>query len=101
MNKTTLTINGNVIEMPKVKARVWREIMQFKEEKKNLQNADAVEKYCGIIALAFGITVDEVLDYLELPDVLPTYYSILNCIVAMLTEKLVVDKKNEVVTVEN
>ncbi len=95
MNKPVITINGNKIEMLEPKARAWREVMKFETERKDLKADDAVEKYCEVIAKVFGVTTDEVLDNLELADVIPTYFAVLNRIVAMLTEKLLTDKKNE------
>lgn len=95
-----IVINGEIKMMPTIKARAWREVMQFEESRKDIKTLDAVEKYCEIIALVYGVTLDEVLDNLEISDVIPTYFSILNRIVAMLTEKLVVDKKNETETYE-
>lgn len=87
MEKLTITINGKEIKMPTAKARLWRTIMQFDEEKKDMLKADAIEKYCEIIALAFGVATDEVLDNLELPDVLPTYFAVYGAVVQMLSDK--------------
>lgn len=101
MDDAIISVKDAVKYMPPVKARAWREIMKFEAERKDLKSEDAVDKYCEVIAKVFGITIDEVLDNLELQDVLPTYYAILNRIVAMLTEKLVADKKNEDAPAEN
>lgn len=92
MERPTITINGNEIVMPEVKARIWLEVMKFESVRKELKSVDAIEKYCAVIAMAFGVSVDEVLDNLDIADVLPTYFAVLNCVVAMLTEKLA--KKN-------
>lgn len=96
MNKPTLTIDGKVIEMPPIKARVWREVMKFEDDRQELKlrSVDAVEKHCEVIAKVFDVTTDEVLDNLELQDVLPTYFAILNYVAVMLTEKLPNNKKN-------
>lgn len=98
-----ITINGNQIELPPIKARTWREIMQYETQRKDHQifTVDDVDKHCGIIALAFGVTAEEVLDNIDIADVIPTYYAVLRRIAAMLTEKLVVNKKNELETAEN
>lgn len=92
MDKQLIIIDTKA--MPTIKARVWREVMKFEEERKEFSSTDAVEKYCEFIAKIFGITTDEVLDNLDLADVIPTYFAILNRIIAMLTEKLPSNKKN-------
>lgn len=94
----TLTVDGKEIEMAGVKARAWREIMAFEDKRKELTVSAAVDEYCRIIALAFGVTVDEVLDNLELADVLPKYFEVLDAVISMLTEKL--SKKNTAETPE-
>lgn len=98
MDTPYIEINGKKIELPSVKARVWRELMQFEEQHKNFKSADSVDKHCEIIAKIFGVTTDDVLDNLDLDEVLPTYYHALNYVVAMLMSKLAVDKKNEIAT---
>ena len=95
MDRPTININGQEIILPEVKARVWREIMQFESVRKDIKSVDAIDKYCAVIAMAFGVTADEVLDNLDIADVLPTYFATLNCVVAMLTEKLSKKKAEE------
>lgn len=94
MNKPIIEINGKKIELPPVKARVWREIIKFDEERKTILSADYVDKHCEIIALLFGVTKDEVLDNLEILEVIPLYSEILTYIVAMLSVGLGDGKKN-------
>ncbi len=91
--KITIKIGEKIIELPKIKAGMWREIMKFEEERKEIRAADIVEKYCEIIAAAFGVTIDEVLENLSIDEVVPKYYEILNAMLGMLTAKLG-NKKN-------
>lgn len=88
----TILINGAERELLKLKARLWRQVMKFDEERKEILAVDAVDRYCEIIALAFGVTADEVLDGLYIEEVLPKYFEVLNEVVGMLTAKL--GKKN-------
>lgn len=94
METPTITINGKEIKLPPVKARLWKEIMKFHSERKNISTVDLIEKYCEIIAIAFGVTTDEVLDNIDVVDVSETYFKVFNAVVAMLTAKL--PKKNDV-----
>jgi len=93
MERPKLIINEREIEIPPIKARLWRTIMQFDAEEKDIFKPDTIEKYCEIIALAFGVTTEEVLDNLELPDVLPKYFDVYRAVVKMLSEKT--PKKNK------
>ncbi len=88
----TITINGKEIEMTEIKARLWREIMAFEDKRADLPVMEAFDETCRIIAVAFGVTVDEVLDNLEIEDILPKYFEVSNAVVVKLTEKL--GKKN-------
>lgn len=95
MEKPTINISGTVLTMPEPKARIWREIIVFDEERKTIPAVDIVDKCCEVIALAFGhtLTKDDVLDNIEIGDVLPLYFEILRYILEMLTVKI--GKKNE------
>lgn len=93
MDNPKITINGKEIELPPIKARLWRPIMQFEEERKNISEVEGIDKYCEIIAIAFGVTKDEVLDNLELSDVLPKYFEVYKKVTKMLSAKI--GKKNK------
>lgn len=94
MDKPTITINGNKIEMPKVKARVWREVMALTAERKNVSAADFVDRHCEVIALAFNVTKDDVLDNIFIDDVLPIFNAILAYVSELLFNKIGDSKKN-------
>lgn len=93
MDNPKITINGKEIELPPIKARLWREIIQFHENRKNISTADLMEKYCAIIALEFGVTTDDVLDNLNVEDVGRLYYDVFDVVANLLNAKI--GKKNE------
>lgn len=88
MDRPTITIDGRKIELPEAKARIWREIIKFDETRKEIPTADFVDRHAEIIALAFGVTADEVLDNLEVGEILPVYLSVLTALLEMLTAKM-------------
>ena len=91
--KVTIKLGEKIVELPKIKAGMWREIMKFEEERKEIKSADIIEKYCEIIAAAFGVSTEEILENLLIDEVVP--YEILNAMLGMLTAKLG-NKKNAV-----
>lgn len=95
MEKLPTTINIKELELPTIKAHTWINIVKFNDEKKDISAVEAVDKYCEVIALAFGVSKDEVLKNLNIEDVMPLYFEILKRVSAMLTAKL--PKKNETV----
>lgn len=100
MDKPIITINGKIIEMKTPKARAWREIMKFNEDRQSLPASDFCEEHAKMIALAFGVSADEVLDNLDVDDILPTYLNVFTSLVGLLTAKLAIDKKNAAGEVE-
>ena len=107
MNKPTLTIDGKKIEMPKPTVGTWRKIMEFNSTKKNVEWADAVEAYVSIIALAFGINAEKLIDkdknlLLEYEDILPIYDSVVVYLANLFVSKVGDNKKNaELTTAQN
>lgn len=107
MNKPTLTIDGKKIEMPKPTVGTWRKIMEFNSMRQNVKWADVVDAYVSIIALAFGITVDELIDkdeklVLEYEDILPIYDSVVVYLANLFVSKVGDNKKNaELTTAQN
>ena len=91
MATPTITIDGKEIPM-KTKARLWGLIMKFAKDAKNIPREEEVDRYCEIIAVAFGVTTDEVLDNLEIADVAPTYFNVYEAVIGLLTSKI---KKNK------
>lgn len=95
MGKPQITVNGKDIELPVVKARLWKEVMRFHSERKDIPTTDLIERYCEIIAVAFGITTEEVLDNLNLEDVGETYYKVFNAVLSSLERKVPKKKETE------
>lgn len=94
MTKPTITINGKEIEI-KTKARLWRVVAEFNEKrrKKEIATDDFVDEHCKVIATAYGVSVDDVLDNIDIADVLPTCLEVLNYTGDKLTSKML--KKNQ------
>ena len=88
MNKPIIAINGKNIELPPVKARVWREMIQFDEKRENIETKDFIDEHAKIIAFAFGVTQDEILDNLSVEDILPTYKATLRYVISLLSAKI-------------
>lgn len=95
MNKPIITINGVQIEMLVPKARMWREFIKFDEERKDISSVDFVDRHSEIIAQAFGVSKDDVLDNLSVDEILPAYTEVLRYLVSTLTSRFVGDKKND------
>ena len=100
MDKPTLTINGNKIEMLEPKAKVWREAIKLREQRNEILAVDFVNTHCEFIAAAFGVSVDEVLDNIDVVDVMPLFYDVLAYIMKRLWAKWTDDKKNEEVNAD-
>ena len=86
MATPTITINGEEKTI-KTKARLWRVMAEFNEKRKNLSSADFVEEHCKVIATACGLTLDEVLDNMEISDVVPVCLKIIDYVGEQLTAK--------------
>jgi hypothetical protein len=91
MANPTITINGKDIEMQS-KARLWRIVAEFQEKRKGaIPTEDFIEEHCKVIAAAYGLTTDEVLDNIDIADVLPICLQAVKTVGDKLTEKV---KKN-------
>ncbi len=93
MNKPTIIINGKEIEMPRMKAKLWSTVSKLVEDSKGKMKDDTVEKYCEVIAVAFGVEKEEVVENLYLDEVLPKYTEVLETLTDMLYANF--NKKNE------
>ena len=100
MDKPTIVLNGKTYEMKTPKAKLWRVIVKFNEERRNFPVEEFIEEHAKIIAAAFDVEVEEVLSGLDVDEVLPTYFNIFTSVLSLLTAKLAVSKKNAAEEVE-
>ena len=85
----TITISGKTYEAQKPKARIWRELCKFDEEKKNLPAGEFLDAHAEIIAKVFeGITKDEILDELFIDEILAIYQEVFAWIASLITSRL-------------
>ena len=95
MKIPVIKIDGAELEMRTPKARLWRELIKFEQERRNLKVEDFCDEHVKMIAAAFGVTVEEVLDNLDVDEILPTYMNVLTFVMELLTANLKIAKKNE------
>ena len=91
MAKPTININGKNYHPVAPKARVWREITKFDNERPGLPDVEFIDAHIGIIATVFNnpeITPDIILDNLDIDEIIPLYYETFRWIVEMLNNKL-------------
>jgi len=85
----TITIRDKTYEANKPKARIWRELCRFDEDKKNLPAEEFLDAHAVIIAKVFdGITKDDILDELFIDEILTTYQDIFSWVASLITSKL-------------
>ena len=95
MNKPVIEIKGQRYEIKHVKACDWREFFKFDSEKKGILTYEYLDKHCEIIAGFFdGVSVDDLIENLEIADVLKIYDDILMYLMFLLTSKLGKNEKN-------
>jgi len=84
-----ITIGDKTYEAQKPKARIWRELCRFDEDKKNLPAEEFLDAHAVIIAKVFdGITKDDILDELFIDEILTTYQDIFSWVASLITSKL-------------
>lgn len=85
-----LKIKGKIIHPEPPKAKIWREIMKFDEEKKSFSDADLMDEYAKKIAAAFGggLTAEEILESVDLEDIIPAYRAIYAWLIGVASKKL-------------
>ena len=89
MDKPVININGTIYEIIEIKSRLWRIIAEFEENKNNLSNADFIDKHAELLALFFdGISVDDILDNVDLSDILKIYFDCYQYIYWLMYSKL-------------
>lgn len=90
--KPTITIDGKTIEMKKTSVEVFRKILKLDAERSEIPVTDFVDRHCEVIALAFGVTEEQVYNNLDVSDIIPKYSEISIFLSERLVGKI---KKNE------
>jgi hypothetical protein len=90
MDELKIVLDGVEHIAPTPKARVWRKIMEFDGQDKDLAAPDFLEKYAAIIADAFGddVTADMILDSLDIDEILVMYRNTVHWVLGLLHRKL-------------
>ena len=88
MDKPKIELNGKTYEMIEPKARAWRLVSELDENKKDIPNVEFIERHAAIIAAFFNVSVEEVLDYMDLADVMKTFYDCYRYMNSALYSKL-------------
>ena len=96
MTRPTMTVAGKTYEMPNPKAGMWRKLMTFDKEQKNIFDEDFIERHCGFLAEIYGggLTAEKLIEELPLEEVMKSYREVSNYLLKMLTAKLGEAEKN-------
>lgn len=88
MDKPTLTINGAVHAVKKLKACDWRIFAELVGADLKPTDSDFVDKHAAFIAYCFDVNVEDLLNQVDLCDIMPLYADIHNYFMAIIFEKL-------------
>ena len=96
MGRPTITIDGKIFVMPKPKCGVWRKLMVYDKNNREVFSEDFIEKRCAFLAEAFGggLTADYLLDNLYLDEAANVYREVINYMLGEITPKLEEAEKN-------
>ena len=95
MERPTITIEGKKYEIKKLTGRDWRVFSEFNDKIPQYTDADFIEKHAAFIAEFYnGVTADNVLDNMPLPEIVPASMAIRNYILQSLTAKFKEVEKN-------
>lgn len=84
-----ITINDKTYTATTPKAKIWREIMKFDEERTTLPNADFIDAHAIMIAKAFpDLTSEEIIEQVDIDDIVPMYFDVFKWICGLLNNKL-------------
>lgn len=76
MARPTITIDGKTVEMKTTLVEVFRKILKFDSERTTVPAIEFVDRQCEIIALAFGVTEEQIYNNLDVAEIIPKYSEI-------------------------
>jgi hypothetical protein len=86
-----IVIAGKKYPIGKPKAKEWRELSKFMDERKEISSVDYVDKHAEIIAALLNdkeITAGFIIENADLDEIMPAYYALSNHIIGNLNSKL-------------
>lgn len=96
MNTPTITVEGKIYELPRLKCEAWRKFMAFEKNHNDVFAEDFIEARCEFLADIYGgeFTADTLLYNLYLEEIVKAYRDVTKYIIACLTPKLEEAEKN-------
>ena len=92
----TINVVGKEYRVKKIKAKNWREIFKFEEERKDILIIDFIDKHCEVIAgVLEGVTAEELQENLSVEEVMQVYSELVKYLLRLLTEKADDEKNGE------
>lgn len=86
-----IEINNIEYKANKPKAKAWRELIQFDEDKASLDFKEYVDSHVDIIVRSFNnkdLTEDILIDNLEVDEIMEVYRKLMSWFCEILTKKL-------------
>jgi len=85
-----ISINGEKYKPGKSKAKMWRELMLFDDQKADIPLEDFIDAHAEIIVKTFGnqdLTAKMLIDHMDLDEILPLYSSTFKWFCSQLNAK--------------
>ena len=85
-----IDINGKKYKPGKSKAKMWRELMEFDNQKTDIALEDFIDAHAEIIVKTFGnqdLTANMLIDNMDLDEILPLYSSVFKWFCGQLNAK--------------
>lgn len=87
MDRPTIEINGETIKLAKTTVHTLREVLKLDAERRELSMIDFLDRSCEVLALAFGVTPEQVYDTLDVEELMPKYIEVLTYLLERLSGK--------------
>lgn len=86
-----ISIAGKKYPVAKPKAKEWRELSKFMDERNDISSVDYIDKHAEIVAVLAGdkeLTAAFIIENADLDEIMPAYYALSNSIIGGLNSKL-------------
>lgn len=87
MKKPVLVLDGKEYVAKQPKAKIWRIMLQFEEDKKDIDISLFITAHCDILSELFGVDSGEIEDKAALEDIVTTYQQCFSYVMSLITKK--------------